>query len=65
MPASVNDPTEMLRFLRCKILSGGDLDVSDESSELSGDTNYISVDRDNVLETTFSELKDVRSNNHF
>ena len=60
MPASVNDPTEMLRFLRGKILSGRDLDVSDESSELSGDTNYISVDRDNVLETTFSELKDVK-----
>ena len=60
MPASANDPTEMLRFLQGKILSGRDLDVSDESSELSGDTNYISVDRDNVLETTFSELKDVK-----
>ena len=60
MSASVNDPTEMLRFLQGKILSGRDLDVSDESSELSGDTNYISVDRDNVLETTFSELKDVK-----
>ena len=44
MPASANDPTEMLRFLQGKILSGRDLDVSDESSELSGDTNYISVD---------------------
>ena len=49
----------MLRFLQKKILLGRDLDVSDVSSELSGDTNYISVDRDNILETTFSELNDV------
>jgi hypothetical protein len=50
----------MLRFLQKKILLGRDLDVSDVSSELSGDTNYISVDRDNILETTFSELNDVK-----
>lgn len=60
MPFTAIDATEMLRYLQGKILSGRDLDVSDESSELSGNTNYISVDRDNVLETTFSELKDVK-----
>jgi hypothetical protein len=59
IPSTVSDPTEMLRFLQKKILLGRDLDVSDVSSELSGDTNYISVDRDNILETTFSELNDV------
>jgi hypothetical protein len=60
IPSTVSDPTEMLRFLQKKILLGRDLDVSDVSSELSGDTNYISVDRDNILETTFSELNDVK-----
>ena len=50
----------MLRFLQKKILLGRDIYVSDVSSELSGDTNYISVDRDNILETTFSELNDVK-----
>ncbi|CAB3992235.1 leucine-rich repeat-containing DDB_G0290503 isoform X1, partial [Paramuricea clavata] len=42
IPSTVSDPTEMLRFLQKKILLGRDLDVSDVSSELSGDTNYIS-----------------------
>ena len=50
----------MLRFLQKKILLGRDLYVSDVSSELSGDTNYISIYRDNILETTFSELNDVK-----
>ncbi|CAB4008163.1 leucine-rich repeat-containing DDB_G0290503 isoform X2 [Paramuricea clavata] len=58
IPSTVSDPTEMLRFLQKKILLGRDLDISDVSSELNGDTNYISVDRDNILETTFSELND-------
>ena len=58
--STVSDPTEILRFLQKSILQGRDLDVIDESSELTGDTTYITVDRDNILETTFSELEDVK-----
>ena len=58
-PASVIvEPTEMLRYLQCKIVYGRPLDrTNDESEE---ETNFIAVDRDNVLETTFDELRAIQ-----
>ncbi len=41
-------------------MQGRDLDVTDQSSEVSRDTNYITEDRDNILEKTFSDLEDVK-----
>ena len=49
IPPNITDPTDMLKYLQKKVLVGRDFDVSNESSQLSGDTNYILVDRDNIL----------------
>ena len=60
-PASaIVEPTEMLRYLQRKIGRGRPLDMTDEASVLEGDTNFIAVDRDNILDTTFEELKTVQ-----
>ena len=57
--ADIADPTEMLRYLQSKIVRGRLLDVTDDATILVGETNFIAVDRDNMLETTFDELRSV------
>ena len=57
--ASIAEPTEMLRYLQSKIVRGRSLDVTDDATILVGATNCIAVDRDNILETTFDELRSV------
>ena len=49
----------MLRYLQRKIERGRPLDMTDDATILEGDTNFIAVDRDNILDTTFEELKTV------
>ena len=45
--------------MQSKIVQGRPLDVIDDATEHVGDTNFMAVDRDNVLETTFDELRSV------
>ena len=47
----------MLRYLQKKIVAGRHLEVTSTSRILEGETNFITVDRHNILETTFEELK--------
>ena len=35
------------------------MDIVDDTSPLEGETNFISVDRENILQTTFEELKEI------
>ena len=58
-PLDIMKPTEMLRYLQKKIISGRPLEVTSSSQILEGETNFITVDRHNILETTFEELKHV------
>lgn len=58
-PVDIMEPTEMLRYLQKKIVSGRPLEVTNSSSILEGETNFITVDRHNILETTFEDLKHV------
>lgn len=51
------DPVEVLRFLQDKIVLGRKLDVVSTDEECEGETNYINVDRERALFTTFSELE--------
>lgn len=53
------NPTELLLFLQEEIVTDRKLDISDLETDdnVDGETNYITVDRDNILATTFSELK--------
>ena len=58
-PSNITEPTEMLRYLQKKIVTGRPLDVTESSEILEGETNYITVYRENILKTTFEELKHV------
>ena len=49
----------MLRYLHKKIISGRPLEVTNSSQVLEGETNFITVDRHDILETTFEELNHV------
>ena len=56
-PSNITEPTEMLRYLQKKIVRGRPLEVTDPSTGLQGETNFITVDREKILQTTFEELK--------
>ena len=58
--ASIIDPVELLRCLQKKMHKGRDLQISDVTLEPEGETNYISVDRQKILDTTFSELQYIK-----
>lgn len=54
---NLQDPVELLRFLQERIVKGRQLDMTSCEETCDGETNFITVDRDKVLETTFSELE--------
>ena len=58
------DPVEILKFLQARLVKGRELDVVDEGNvpdleDSKNCTNYICVDRENVLQTTFAELESI------
>lgn len=58
-PSTIVEPTEMLRYLQKKIVQGRALEITNLAVDLEGDVNFITVDRDNILKTTFDELKNI------
>ena len=50
----MSDPVEILRFLQKELLQGRDLDVTSESELMEGETNYICIDRHDIVKTTFT-----------
>jgi hypothetical protein len=58
-PSDINDTSEMLRYYQGKIHRGRPLDIVDEYTVLEGETNFITVDRENILQTTIEELKEI------
>ena len=59
--SELTDPVEILRYLQKKIVEGRALEITAEDDILEGETNFITIDRDNILETTFSELGYVKN----
>ena len=56
------DPVEILRFLQAEIVQGRALEISSpDEALLAGETNFITVDRDQILKSTFSELEFVEN----
>ena len=53
----LSNPVEVLRFVQQVIVSGRALDLFSLEETIEGETNYITVDRDKIIETTFSELQ--------
>ena len=52
---------EILRVLQKELLQGRDLDVTSESELMEGETNYICIDRHDILKTAFTELASIEN----
>ena len=48
--------SEILKCAQEKILTGRQLDITDPDIEISGETNFILVDRENLLDTGLDEI---------
>ena len=53
----ISEPVEILRQVQKYVVTGRKLEPTDESEALEGTTNFILIDRHNVLVTAFDELK--------
>ena len=53
---NVHNPVEVLRCMQQVIVTGRKLEVESDSEVLEGETNYINVDRMNLLETAIEEI---------
>nr|XP_034330272.1 uncharacterized protein LOC117690353 [Crassostrea gigas] len=56
---SIQDPVEILRYLQSVIVCGRQLEITDTTQCDEGDTNFIIVDRNNILETGFEEVNSI------
>ena len=55
--AQVIDPIEALKILQRDFRQGRPLELATIEDTIDGGTNFITVDRDNILVSTFSELQ--------
>ncbi|CAH3151984.1 unnamed protein product, partial [Porites evermanni] len=53
---NVNNPVDILRCFQQNIVTGIDLEVEKAHKPTEGETNYIMVDRSNLLQSSFDEL---------
>ena len=53
----LSDSVEVLKYLPKEIVTGRPLDVTSLEDTIEGETNYLTVDRDNILATIFAELQ--------
>ena len=57
--SNIVDPIEILRIAQGQIIKGRKLELDSESTTIEGDTNFILTDRENLLETSFIEIKEI------
>ncbi|XP_052281203.1 uncharacterized protein LOC127878711 [Dreissena polymorpha] len=55
---NIANPVEILKFCQQNLVKGRPLEITDINEPLSGNTNFIIVDRVNILQTSFEELSD-------
>ena len=53
---NVNNPVDILRCFQQNIVTGRDLEVEKAHEPTEGETNYIMLDRSNLLQSSFDEL---------
>ena len=58
---NVCNPVEMLRCAQKLIAHGRPLDVNSPDQPLDGETNFVSIDRFNILESAMEEFKDLQN----
>ena len=52
-----SNPIEYLKILQNFLVTGRQLNIARDDETVDGDINAIIVDRDNILATTFAEMK--------
>ena len=55
----ISDTVEILRYYQSVFVTGRQLDISDPTVVTEGATNYILVDRGDILSTAFDEIKEI------
>ena len=55
----MTDPIDILRSLQDKIVIGRDLDLASEETTIEGETNFIVINRHNLLQSAFDEISDL------
>ena len=55
-PSDLADPVEILKYLQQNIVTGRPLEVNSMNSIPEGETNYITVNREDIRKSTFDEL---------
>lgn len=59
---NINEPIEILRIMQQRIVTGRALEVDNEAEAIDeGDTNFIIVGRDNILEEGLEELRGIKN----
>lgn len=57
---NIQDPIHMLRYIQKRIVTGRKLDIDEEDiatgNSITGDTNFIVVDRNRIVESTFENI---------
>lgn len=56
---NIENPCEVLRYAQKEIVYGRPLEVTNPDECLEGDTNFILVDRNNILTTSFDEINNI------
>ncbi|XP_060587126.1 uncharacterized protein LOC132742678 [Ruditapes philippinarum] len=59
----ISDPIHALKYIQSKIVIGRKLDIEEEDllTSITGATNYIVVDRFNILSTGMQEIRDIQN----
>ena len=57
----ISNPVTILQILQEKLVIGRPLEINEETEAtgINGETNFILVDRNSIVETAFSEIKDI------
>jgi hypothetical protein len=55
----LSDPVEILRYYQSVFVTRRQLDISNPTAVTEGATNYILVDRGDILSTAFDEVKEI------
>ncbi|CAC5360331.1 unnamed protein product [Mytilus coruscus] len=54
---NMENPVDVLRYIQCILVQGRPLDIEAIDSTIEGETNYVVIDRHNILESSFEEIR--------
>ncbi|KAH3781527.1 hypothetical protein DPMN_159358 [Dreissena polymorpha] len=62
---NISNPVDILRIYQEKIVIGRPLEINEDTqnTEIDGETNFIMVNRSNLIQTAFDEISTLTVNN--